>query len=414
MSAEVSESEEKVSESVSTLVDLICSICGEPHDAAVPQTYCRSCGRALLARYDLEAAAAAFREGRYRRRPASMWRYAEVLPVKNPRSVISLGEGMTPLLCADRLAADLGMEWLVIKEEGANPTGSFKARGVSAAISRAHELGVTDIGMPTAGNAGAALAAYAARAGIRAHVAMPVDAPRPMIDEVLQYDAELTLIDGLIDDAGKWIRGRAAEHGWFDLSTLKEPYRVEGKKTMGYELWEELGGELPDVILYPTGGGTGLIGMWKAFAELAEMGLVGSHRPRMVVVQSEGCAPMVRAFEAGRTRAEPWQGADTLAPGIRVPVAFADDLILRTVVESGGTAVALPDSEILAATRQIATREGLDAAPEGGATLAALRRLLASGWVDPGEKVVLFNTGSGLKNPELRRDSSTLQAIPAE
>jgi threonine synthase len=331
-----------------------------------------------------------------------MWRYAEVLPVRDPKAVISLGEGMTPLIHAPRLAERVGLEWLMIKDEGGNPTGSFKARGISAALSVAKELGITEVGIPTAGNAGAAAAAYAIRGGMRAHVAMPADTPRPMVDEVQQYGAALTLVNGLISDAGRLIRQGVADHGWFDLSTLKEPYRVEGKKTMGYELWEELGGALPDVILYPTGGGTGLIGMWKAFAELAEMGLVGEHRPRMVVVQSTGCAPIVRAFEAGAERAEPWEGAATLAPGIRVPGAFADDLILQAVRESGGTALAVPDDEILAATREIATCEGLDACPEGGATLAALRELVAQGWVGSKERVVLFNTGSGLKNPELR------------
>ena len=386
----------------STLNHLECSICGQHHDPDVPQTICQACGRALVARYDLERAAAAFREKAYLQRPPSMWRYTEVMPVKDPEAVVSLGEGMTPLICATRLAERLGLQWLAIKDEGGNPTGSFKARGISAAMSKALELGLREIGMPTAGNAGAAAAAYAARAGLRAHVAMPVDAPRPMVDEVRQYGAELTLVDGLISDAGKLVRKGCEEKGWFDMSTLKEPYRVEGKKTMGYELWEALGGRLPDVIFYPTGGGTGLIGMWKAFGELEEMGLVGPERPRMVVVQSTGCAPIVRAFEAGAQRAEPWQGAATLAPGIRVPGAFADDLILQVLYESQGIALAVPDEEILASTREIGTCEGLDAAPEGGATLAALRRLLDRKWIQPDEQVVLFNTGSGLKHPELR------------
>lgn len=385
-----------------TLTHLECSVCSTHHDPSVPQTFCRSCGRALLARYDLKHAAEAFQRQAYRDRSATMWRYEEVMPVRDPRAVVSLGEGMTPLVCAPRLGERLGLSWLAIKDEGGNPTGSFKARGIAAALSMAKQLGVREIAIPTAGNAGAAAAAYAARAGMRAHVAMPVDAPRPMMDEVQQYGAALTLVNGLISDAGALVRQGVAEHGWFDISTLKEPYRVEGKKTMGYELWEELGGQLPDVILYPTGGGTGLIGMWKAFAELAEMGLVGDHRPRMVVVQSTGCAPIVRAFEAGAERAETWQGASTLAPGIRVPGAFADHLILDAVRESGGTALAVPDDEILSATREIASTEGLDAAPEGGATLAALRRLLEQGWVKADDRVVLFNTGSGLKNPELR------------
>ena len=396
----------------STLAELACSICDAVHEITVPQTFCRQCGRALLARYDLERATAAFLRKDYLRRPATMWRYGEVMPVGD-RPPVSLGEGMTPLLRAPTLGADLGMDQLWIKDEGGNPTGSFKARGLSAAITRARDLGMTDVSVPTAGNAGAAAAAYAARAGLRAHIAMPADAPRPMMDEVRAYGAELVLVNGLIGDAGAWLRAKVAAHGWFDLSTLKEPYRVEGKKTMGYELWEQFGGTLPDVILYPTGGGTGLIGMWKAFSELECMGLVGEARPRMVVVQATGCAPMVRAFEAGAERATPWEGAKTLAPGIRVPVAFADDLILRAVRQSGGTAVAVDDDAILRATRRIATREGLDAAPEGGATLAALERLLDGGWLGRDERVVLFNTGSGLKHPELRSAEPLPAAVPA-
>ena len=397
----------------STFTHLECSICSAHHAPEEPQTFCRVCGRALVARYDLERAAEALKSDAWRRRGPSMWRYLEVLPVRRGTSIVSLGEGMTPLVCAPRLGERLGLKWLSIKDEGANPTGSFKARGISAAMSMVVELGLTEVAVPTAGNAGAATAAYAARAGVTAHVAMPADAPRPMVDEVRQYGAELTLVDGLISDAGKLVAQGVKNHGWFALSTLKEPYRLEGKKTMGYELWEALDGHLPDVILYPTGGGTGLIGMWKAFAELQEMGLLGEHLPRMVVVQSTGCAPMVEAFEAGTERAEPWQGAATLAPGIRVPTAFADDLILRAVRESGGTALAVPDDEILAATREMATTEGLDAAPEGGATLAALRRLLDSGEVSQDDRVVLFNTGSGLKHPELRLPNDGLEIVPA-
>ena len=394
----------------STLDSLACSICDAPHDVAVPQTFCRSCGRALLARYDLERARPAFERRAFLDRPSDMWRYAEVMPI-GQKPPVTLGEGMTPLWRARRLGAELGMDHLMIKDEGGNPTGSFKARGLSAAVTRARDLGLTDVSVPTAGNAGAAASAYAAHAGLKAHVAMPVDAPRPMMDEVRNYGAELVLVDGLISDAGRWLKQRVDEHGWFDLSTLKEPYRVEGKKTMGYELWEQLDGALPDVILYPTGGGTGLIGMWKAFGELAEMGMVGDHRPRMVVVQSTGCAPIVRAFEQGAERAEPWHGAKTLAPGIRVPVAFADDLILQAVRESGGTALAVDDDAILAATRRLSTREGLDAAPEGGATLAALEVLLESGFVGRNERVVLFNTGSGLKHPELRSREPLPEAV---
>lgn len=386
----------------STYLGLQCSICGLDHSLAEVQTFCTACGRALLARYDLEAARPAFAEGRFRRRAADMWRYLEVMPVTDGGDIVSLGEGCTPLLPVPKLRRALGLKALWVKDEGGNPTGSFKARGISAAMTRARQLGITEIGMPTAGNAGAAASAYAARGGLIAHVAMPKDAPRPMIDEVRAYGAELTLIDGLISDAGRWIRQGVAEHGWFDMSTMKEPFRLEGKKTMGYELWEQLDGDLPDVILYPTGGGTGLIGMWKAFDELRQMGLLDGPLPRMVVVQSTGCAPMVRAFEAGDERAAPWHGAATLAPGIRVPGAFADDLILRAVRESGGVALAVDDAAILDGTRRLGTMEGIDAAPEGGATLAALEELLATGVVGPEDRVVLFNTGSGLKHPELR------------
>lgn len=385
-----------------TYLGLQCSICGHEHCKDQPQTFCTECGRALLARYDLQAAKSAFMEGTFRQRAGNMWRYLEVLPVDDVDEIVTLGEGFTPLLEVPRLRRDLGLEALWVKDEGANPTGSFKARGIAAAVTRARRLGITEIGMPTAGNAGAAASAYAARAGMIAHVAMPADAPRPMVDEVRAYGADLTLVDGLISDAGGWIRQRVAEHGWFDMSTMKEPFRLEGKKTMGYELWEQLDGQLPDFILYPTGGGTGLIGMWKAFDELMQMGLLEGPLPRMVVVQSTGCAPMVRAFEAGEDRAAPWHGASTLAPGIRVPGAFADDLILQAVRQSGGTALAVDDDAILDATRRLGTREGIDAAPEGGATLAALEKLLAEGVVEPRHRVVLFNTGSGLKHPELR------------
>ena len=381
----------------STLIDLECSICGERHDAGRVQTVCRACGRALVARYDLDAAAPALRSGAHRKRPATMWRYAEVLPVRDGAAVVTLGEGMTPLLPARRLGRELGLRRLAIKDDGVNPTGSFKARGLSAAVSKALELGVTDVALPTAGNAGGAAAAYAARAGIGAHVAMPADAPRAMMAEVEAYGGDLELVDGLISDAGRWIAREAATKGWLDVSTMKEPYRVEGKKTMGYELWEELS-ELPEVILYPTGGGTGLIGMWRAFAELEAMGLLaGRERPRMVAVQAAGCAPIVRAFEAGAERAEPFENAATLAPGIRVPSPFADDLILRVLSESGGEAVAVEDEEITAAVAQTLALEGIDVCPEGGAVIAALRRLRSDGRLDRDERVVVFNCGSGLK-----------------
>lgn len=385
----------------STLTHYECSICGEEHSAEELQTVCRVCGRVLLARYDLARAAETLSLAALGGRVASMWRYAEVMPLGG-NEIVTLGEGYTPLLEAPRLAEQLGLDTLLVKDEGGNPTGTFKARGMSVAISIALARGVEEIGVPTAGNAGSAAAAYGARAGIGVHVAMPADTPTTMMDEVRAYGAELILVDGLISDAGALVRERSAEAGWFDLSTFKEPGRAEGKKTMGYELWEHLHGELPDVILYPTGGGTGLIAMWKAFDELEAMGLVSSSRPRMVAVQSEGCAPVVRAFETGADRAEFWEGAETVAPGIRVPAPFADDLILATLRESAGLAIAVPDEEIVNGVRAFGTIEGIDACPEGGATLAALRRLVRDGAIARDERVVLFNTGTGLKHPELR------------
>ncbi len=396
----------------SLLTHLECSICGERHDAGVLQTVCTACGRALFARYDLARAAATFSPGTLAARPWSMWRYTEVMP-RPAEQAVSLGEGMTPLFPVTRLGEAIGLRDLWVKDEGGNPTGSFKARGLSAAITMAAELGVEDLGVPTAGNAGSAAAAYAARAGLRAHVAMPSDTPPTIVEEVRAYGADLKLVDGTISDAGADIQQRADEAGWFVLATLKEPYRVEGKKTMGYELWEQFataGDGLPDVIVYPTGGGTGLIGMWKAFDELETMGLIGPQRPRMVAVQSEGCAPIVRAFEHRASRAEPWEGAQTLAPGIRVPAPFADDLIMRALYESDGLAVAVPDAAILEAMRDLARLEGIDACPEGAATVAGLRALLASGDVGVEERVVLFNTGTGLKHPELRGAPPTAPA----
>jgi threonine synthase len=385
----------------STLTHLECSICGERHDADVLQTVCTVCGRALLARYDLDVAARTFGRDALLARPPDLWRYQELLPVRDPQFVASLGEGVTPLLAVPLLGDALGTPRLHIKDEGQNPTGTFKARGMTVAVSRAMELGARVLAAPTAGNAGSALAAYAARAGVDAHVAMPSDAPPAVIDEVRWFGGELTLVDGHIGAAGAVIRDGAARHGWFDLSTLREPYRLEGKKTMGFELWEQLG-QLPDVVLYPTGGGTGLIGMWKAFEELEAMGLIGSGRPRMVAVQAEGCAPIVRAFEAGDDRATAWEQPSTIAPGIRVPAPFADDLILNTLRASDGEAVAVGDGAIRSAMAEIGRLTGVDACPEGAATLAGLRKLLATGRIDPEASIVLFNTGTGLKHPELR------------
>ena len=386
----------------STLSHLECSMCGERHDDRVPQNFCTACGRVLLARYDLEAAARTFNRSALGARVASMWRYSEVMPCRERSAIVSMGEGMTPLLATCGLARALGMKRLFIKDEGGNPTGSFKARGLSAAVSKAVELGIDKIALPTAGNAGGAAAAYGARAGIGVHVAMPADAPQTMKDEVRAFGGELELVDGLISDAGRSVASLCRDSGWFDVSTLKEPYRAEGKKTMGYELWEQFDGELPDVIFYPLGGGTGLIGMWKAFEELETMGLIDARRPRMVAVQATGCAPIVRAFEAGDERSEPWIDAATMAPGIRVPTPFADDVVLQVLRQSDGDAVAVDEPEILDGMRQIASTEGIDACPEGGAIVASMRQLIAKGRLDPGERAVLFNTGSGLKHPELR------------
>ncbi len=337
-----------------------------------------------------------------------MWRYSELLPIRDPAAVTSLGEGMTPLLPCCRLTAVIARGGLsaapifFVKDEGGNPTGSFKARGLSAAVSKAVELGIKKIALPTAGNAGGAAAAYGARGKVAVYVAMPRDAPRAMKDEVVAYGGELELVDGLISDAGKLVAERSKNDGWFDVATLKEPYRGEGKKTLGFELWEQFDGELPDAILYPTGGGTGLVGMWKAFDELEAMGLVDKARPRMYAIQSSGCAPVVKAFDAGAERAEAWMDAATMAPGIRVPTPFADDLILETLRASGGGAVAVEEEELLASMREVAAAEGIDACPEGGAVVAAAKRLVADGSLVAGERVVLFNTGSGLKHPELR------------
>jgi threonine synthase len=386
---------------VSTLTHLECSSCHRRLPADQLATICPDCGRPLLPRYDLERARKTFTLAGLGSRPATLWRYAELLPVQDVANVVTLGEGMTPLLAAPRISRALGLSRLWVKDEGQNPTGTFKARGLALAISRAKELGVKEIALPTAGNAGAAAAAYAARAGLGCHVAMPRDAPPAVMAEVRAYGATLHLIDGLINDAGRFIVQLCRDHGSFDMSTMKEPYRVEGKKTMGFELWEQLG-HLPDVILYPTGGGTGLIGMWKAFAELEGLGLIDGHRPRMVAVQATGCAPVLKAFLAGERHCELFPNAATLAPGIRVPKPFADDLILDSLYQSGGKALAVEDEAIVAAVQRLCREEGIDASPEGAATLAALESLVDAGWIGRDEEVVLFNCGTGLKHPELR------------
>ena len=384
------------------LTHLECSLCGKEYEADRLQGMCPDCARPLLARYDLGIAAAPDQDALLTHEP-TMWRYRALLPVRDEGKAVSLGEGFTPLLHATRLGGELGLPHLYIKDESLNPTGSFKARGLAVAVSRARELGARELVIPSAGNAAGAMAAYAARAGLQAHVFMPGDVPSPFRLECQALGAEVTLVDGLITDCGREARRTAEQRGWFDVSTLKEPYRLEGKKTMGYELAEQFGWELPDVIIYPTGGGTGLIGMWKAFRELAELGWIAEnvHRPRMVAVQSTGCAPIPRAFHAGEGFATPWEGAQTVAAGLRVPAAVGDFLILRALRESNGTAVAVSDDALVEAQMRIARLEGIFACPEGGATLAALETLLAQGWISPDERIVLFNTGTGLKYPEV-------------
>jgi threonine synthase len=349
-------------------------------------------------RYDLFAAASHLSKDSLVSRDASLWRYREVLPVSDAENIVSFGEGWTPLLPAANLAAALPVSIsLYIKDEGQNPTQSFKARGMAVAVSMAKELGVRKVAVPSAGNAAGALAAYAARAGMEANIFMPSDTPRANVVECSQTGANVTLIDGLITDCGKMVAERKLAEGWFDFSTLKEPYRVEGKKTMGYELAEQLGWTLPDVIIYPTGGGTGLIGMWKAFDEMQQMGWIGAKRPRMVSVQSATCAPIVRAFEKGDRFADEFENASTIASGLRVPKAIGDFLILDAIRASGGTAVAVTDDELIAAVAEIGSAAGIFCAPEGAACLPALRKLVENGQVNEGETVVMFNTGSGVK-----------------
>jgi threonine synthase len=376
---------------------LECGACGARHEARRLQNLCVECGKPLLVRYDLDAAARTLTRESLRGRRADLWRYREVLPVEREENVVSLGEGWTPLLAAERLGAALGMARLLIKDESQNPTQSFKARGMTAAVSMAKELGARKLAVPSAGNAAGALSAYAARAGLEAHIFMPRDTPRANVVECEQTGARVTLMDGLITDCGAEVGRRKEAEGWFDVSTLKEPYRVEGKKTLGYELAEQLDWELPDVIVYPTGGGTGLVGMWKAFEEMERMGWIDGRRPRMVSVQSSGCAPVVRAFEAGERFAAEFADAATVASGLRVPKAIGDFLILDALRASKGTAVAVSDEELLAAVGEIGAAEGLFVAPEGAACLPALRKLIDRGEVGRDERVVLFNTGAGVK-----------------
>ncbi len=380
----------------SYLTHLECSACGERVDADRLWNLCPACGKPLLARYNLEAAARQFHPSVLAKRPATMWRYREVLPVREDRFIFSLGEGYTPLLPVPGVGKRLGVPGLLVKDESANPTNSFKARGLCSAVSRAVELGVKEFSIPSAGNAAGALSAYAASAGATAHVFMPRDVPAPFVQECRLLGASVELVDGLITDCAQKAAEGVRELGWFDVSTLKEPYRLEGKKTMGYELYEQLG-RLPDVIIYPTGGGTGLVGMWKAFQEMQALGWCDAHRPRMVSVQAEGCAPIVEAFHRGLTHARPWQNARTVAAGLRVPAAIGDFLILNALRQSHGQAVAVSDEAILEMTQWLACHSGLLVSPESAATLVALEQLRNRGWIDSKEQVVVFLTGGAYK-----------------
>ena len=384
----------------SFLTHLECALCGREYDPAQLLNLCADCDRPLLARYDLTAART-FDKSVLRDRPPTLWRYRELLPVQDPRYALTLGEGFTPLTLASRLGERVGFEHLYTKDEGVNPTGSFKARGLALAVSRAFELGAKKLSIPSAGNAAGAMSAYAALAGIEAFVYMPKDVPHPFIAECKALGAHVTLVDGVITDCGRFAAEDNKNGDRFDVSTLKEPYRLEGKKTMGMEIAEQMDWTLPDVMIYPTGGGTGLVGMWKAFDEMEAIGWIGSKRPRMVTVQSDGCAPIVKAFEDGSEFADMWEGAKTVADGLRVPGAVGDFLMLRALRESNGTAVAVPDKEMLEAANLIGATQGIFPAPEGGATLAAFQRLRKTGWIADNETVVLFITGSGHKYSHL-------------
>jgi threonine synthase len=386
---------------MSRLIDLTCSNCGQTYSADKLHTTCPTCGKVLFARYDLRAAASSMTPDALASRPWNLSRYAEILPIQDWAGAPMLGEGGTPLHDTPALAREFGFDQLLVKDESLNPTGSFKARGLAMAVARARELGAPVVAIPSAGNAAAAMAAYATRAGLQAVVAMPKDVPPVMQAECAAFGATVLLVDGLIDDCGKVIRAGAAAHGWFDVSTLREPYRAEGKKTMGLEIAEQLGWRLPGAIIYPTGGGTGIVGMWKAFAELEAMGLIGAARPKMIVVQAEGCAPIVRAFESGATHADRWADAATIAAGMRVPAAIADYLILGALRESDGMATTVSDAEMVEGMRLAARREGMFVSPESGAAFIAARKLRESGFLRPDDAAVIFATGSGLMHTDL-------------
>ena len=385
------------------LSHLACPKCDTRHDAHKPQNLCVNCGAPLLVYYRLDEAKHALTRDVVKGRAKTMWRYKELLPVQDDRNIVSLGEGFTPLLCAANTGKQIGLDNLIVKDEGLNPTGTFKSRGASAGVSRAKELGIDEVAMPTAGNAGGAWAAYCAAAGIRAHIAMPQDAPEINKLECQIYGAELTLVNGLISDAGRLIARGVKEHGWFDTATMKEPYRIEGKKTMGYEIAEQLDWRLPDVVVYPAGGGVGIIGIWKAFKELTALGWVEAKPVRFVVTQAAGCAPLVKAYNERRKDSEFWNGAQTLASGLRVPKALGDFLVLQALAESDGVAIEATDEEMLAAMRLAAQADGMFICPEGAATIVAAQKLRAKGWLKPNEEVILINTGTGLKYPEATR-----------
>ncbi len=376
---------------------LTCAACAEKYEPNKLYNLCAACGKPLLVAYDLEKAAETLTKESLKTRVSTLWRYAEVLPVENEKNQLSLGEGWTPLHKAENLGAKYGLKNLYIKDESANPTQSFKARGMAVAVSMAKELGVKKVAAPSAGNAAGALSAYAALAGMEAHIFVPKDTPKACIIECQALGANVNLVDGLITDCGKIVAERKEKEGWFDFSTLKEPYRAEGKKTMGYELAEQMNWQLPDVVLYPTGGGTGLIGMWKAFDEMEKLGWIDSFRPRMISVQSVGCAPIVKAFHEGENFAAEFENAHTVASGLRVPKAIGDFMMLDLLRKSGGTAIAVSDEELVEDAREIGASEGIFAAPEGGALLSALKKLLETGEIGKDERIVLFNTGSGIK-----------------
>ncbi len=383
---------------MSFLEILECTECGKRFRPDEVQTICEDCEAALFARYDLEGIDNTLSKGDLRNRYPNMWRYREFLPIKDTNNILSLGEGFTPIDKLERLGKDIGIDELYLKDEGIQPTGTFKSRGLAMGVTRAKELGIERIAMPSAGNAAGALAAYGARGGLDIYVIMPQSAPEACLIESYMLGADVYLVDGLLPDCGKIIEEGKEKFDWFSISTTKEPYRVEGKKTMGLELAEQFSWELPDVILYPTGGGTGLIGMWKAFQELTEIGWIEENDlPRMVPVQAEGCAPIVEAYKQGSEESKACEEPETLADGIQVPKAFADKLILKAVEESGGTAVSVKDEDILESSKELGGKEGIFACPEGAATLAGAKKLIEKGEIDPDESVLLYNTGTGLK-----------------